>query len=719
MDFDAYMPCPGGKGKKLRFCCRDLLKDLEKLWRMIEGEQYRAALQHVDQLRARTEFADRACLLAMRAELLWELGLPEEAQANAEQFVEKHPDSPVAWAEHALVRVFHQDVSAAVDAVHEALERLDGAVDARLLAAMHQLARLLLYQGHRHGARSMWLACADVTARQGLAEAHQAFFGNVRALDQASGVPLLMKTGFRWRDCPDDAPWKARFEEAMAPLGRHCWRLAARRLAELTQEVPDSPAVWHNLARLRAWLADTEGAIEALRRQADCEESLEDAVEAETLAMLLEEDPLGDLLEECSITWMVREPEPVHEALLSDPQVQMVPVSEDMRPEDGSSPPKLAAVLLDRPIAESAGESTLEDLPVVAASLALFGRQTDRAARLELSEVRSDELDRVVELVRRLGGEHLEADFERETTQQLPRVAALLETRWVSPREASPEQMERLVDEYRHRVLFDEWPQTPLGLFDGRSPQEAAGDPDCRRRLLAAILLLDQWAQSGAGRLDFNELRSRLGLPTLEPIDPAPGQLKSLPAVRLGRVRTEGLSDTDLATAYHRAVAARSPWLIRRFAQLIARRPDFADVPAKVTAWLHLASGADSYEEATGYLDQVTEFIKGVGGSTGQADMLRLRLALRFGESEEAIRLIEYVRREHRDDQVVMQELFRTLVQLGLIRPDGSAPEPAAAPPDSASQQAQAAGPAKLWTPGSDQGGAQPGGSSGGIWTPD
>lgn len=723
MDFDPYMPCPGGKDKKLRFCCRDLVKDLEKLWRMTEGEQYRAALQQIDQLRSRPELADRACLLAIRAQLLRELEMPEEAQANARHFVEKHPDNPTAWAEQALVHIlFDQNVPKAVDAVQEALERADGAVPMPLLRAMYGLALLALREGFRHSAWSLWMACAELTARQGLAEAHKELIEHAQRLDRASHVPLLLKSGFRLRNCPDDVPWKPRFVDALAPVARHCWRLAAQRLAELTQEVPDSPIIWHDLAVLRAWLADIGGATEALRRQAECEESLgnlEDAVEAETLAMLLEDDPLKDQVEEYGLSWTVREPNPVHEALLSDPRVLLVPVSEELRGADDYPLPKLAAVLVDRPIPEATEELTPEQIPVILGYLALFGRQTDQAARLQLDEVRSTDLDQVVQFVRQLGGENLEPDFQREVTATMPGIGAMIEIRWAWPRGASQQQIEKLADEWRRRVLFEHWLQTPAKLFDGRSPQEAAGDPTCRRRLLAVILMFEQWLQAGDRPLDLNQLRRHLGLPTLEPLDLGPGQIQDLPAVRLRRVRFENLSDEDFTIAYYRAAAMQKhdKGLMRHLAKAAVERTSLSNV--KIDARLDLATLADSYHEATRHLDEAQQLLGPTSSDSGLLDLLRLNSALKFGEREEANRLLKHIRRQHGKDPAIMEQLFRMLVSAGLLQPDGSLREPPAGRAEKPAAQPQSPAPAKLWTPGSDQDGGPASGAAGGIWTPD
>ena len=52
MAIDSYAPCPGGTGKKIKFCCSDLVGDLEQLDRLIEGDQITAALdQALEELR--------------------------------------------------------------------------------------------------------------------------------------------------------------------------------------------------------------------------------------------------------------------------------------------------------------------------------------------------------------------------------------------------------------------------------------------------------------------------------------------------------------------------------------------------------------------------------------------------------------------------------------------------------------------------------------------
>ena len=54
MAIDPYAACPGGTGKKVKFCCDDLTGDLEQIDRLIEGDQISAALEQVERLAAKT-----------------------------------------------------------------------------------------------------------------------------------------------------------------------------------------------------------------------------------------------------------------------------------------------------------------------------------------------------------------------------------------------------------------------------------------------------------------------------------------------------------------------------------------------------------------------------------------------------------------------------------------------------------------------------------------
>ena len=91
MAVDPYAMCPCGSGKKLKFCCSDLVGEIEKIHRMIEGEQPRAALRHAEQTLA--THPGRASLLDLKATLEMSLGDLDAARQTVKEFVAKNRDS--------------------------------------------------------------------------------------------------------------------------------------------------------------------------------------------------------------------------------------------------------------------------------------------------------------------------------------------------------------------------------------------------------------------------------------------------------------------------------------------------------------------------------------------------------------------------------------------------------------------------------------------------
>src|SRR5205085_1001283 len=116
-----------------------------------------------------------------------------------------------------------------------------------------------------------------------------------------------------------DALWKNNFNTAMEPALQGAWRLAATNLVALAAKVGDWPVIWHNIAVLRMWLADTAGAVDALRKYAPQNIPLDDAVEAEATAQLLDAEST-DLIDVLTITYGVEDAETLQAHLAANPR---------------------------------------------------------------------------------------------------------------------------------------------------------------------------------------------------------------------------------------------------------------------------------------------------------------------------------------------------------------------------------------------------------------
>jgi hypothetical protein len=253
-------------------------------------------------------------------------------------------------------------------------------------------------------------------------------------------------------------------------------------------------------------------------------------------------------------------------------------------------------------------------------------------------------------------------------------------------------------------------------VLDGKSLRQAAGDASLQARALAVILLMD--LAEPEERPEFNQVRKSLGLPTVEPLDPAGLRITSLSPVRLTRLDVKKLSDEDLLIAYQRAILYSAGRLLRKVGPELVSRPgikgkvDFADVYELMS---RLSGNSD---EAIEYIRKAQEAAVAAGESPARYLMAEIPLRLERREVDEFRRLFERLSTKHIKEPGVAQSLQMLLYQLGIMRPDGSMATPGASPPGApAAVPAPASG---LWTP--DQGApaaaAPAAGGKSKLWVP-
>jgi hypothetical protein len=527
---------------------------------------------------------------------------------------------------------------------------------------------------------------------------------------------VWVKDERRLVDCPAEVPWRAEFEQALAQTRRGQWSAAEEQLLGLASEVGDQPAIWRNVATLRAWLADHVGATAALHKFAALDVPWEDAAEAEAVALFLSEDPLGDQEDVFSLTYTVSDAERFQAGAAAGPRMRQVQGELAAFAAEGEPPPVAAYFLMDRPLPSSAAEVTLQTVPRLLCHALFFGRQTDRDARLELHPVAARDLEAVQGVLAESAPGALGPLVNQDVTEHISRTQELLARNWSLPRDTPPQDVARLARQHFEEVLLDRWPALPLGILDGKSPQEAAGEPRWRVRLLAAILLLEFWTQQNGSRFDFNELRSKLGLPRLEPIDPEPADVAALPVARLSRVVVEKLSDGALLQCFHRALGVSALDVMRKLGRALVDRPNAVERAERIQVCSLLARIEDDPQRALHCVDEGRKAAEAAGQSSASWDLLELSIRFARGEEAEAQRLWRHLSTEHIREPGVATALRQWLVQIGAIHPDGT---PAAPPPEPEAAlvvPSQAgAEPGKLWVPG---GGEPSGGEKPKLWTP-
>ena len=88
---DPYSMCPCGSGKKLKFCCGEILPDLQRAFRIRDNQPEAAAKIFTDLLKKNP---DKDVVARELTSTLYEMGQTAEARKVAADFLKSHPDHP-------------------------------------------------------------------------------------------------------------------------------------------------------------------------------------------------------------------------------------------------------------------------------------------------------------------------------------------------------------------------------------------------------------------------------------------------------------------------------------------------------------------------------------------------------------------------------------------------------------------------------------------------
>jgi hypothetical protein len=591
MSIDRYSSCPGGTGKKIKFCCSDLVSELEKVQRMLQGRQYASCLELVNQLEAKKP--DRACLLACKLSL--EQGLKDEAAAAAtlKRFTARHPDNAIALAELAVDQVGRGELASGLHNLQQAVRTSGSELPHQVFTAMGRMAEQFLHAGHMLPARGLLLLQASIN-RANTDQARQM----LARLTASPAVPLLFKDNIPFAPAPVGANWTGDFNSALGLALRAQWHQASDLWNALTSTASDEPAIWKNLAVVRGYMGDYSGAAYAYRRYAELAPNQQEAIEAEATAQLLTKNTAEGLAEDLVVTYGVENLDELQNRLEADPRCEQTEI--DLADFEGEKPPRVIYALVDRPPSVDAADLTRENIPQVLAEALLFDADGDESPRLEL-EVFRPQLDAAERLLREVAGDALDEREDEEVVDRISAVELALSWRWRMPEEAPEPLRRRLLFEQRRHMVLDVWPTLSMPLFQDRSPQEAAKDEGHRTKVAAAVLLLELEDTDPAADEICDELRRRLDLPIPEAIDPATVDINTLRLARFARLQIDKLSDSQLSQAFQRAAAAQYESALRRLSQEIVRR-ETAPADLKLVAYEYLARFEETTDRAEEHL---------------------------------------------------------------------------------------------------------------------
>jgi tetratricopeptide (TPR) repeat protein len=707
MAVDPYAPCPCGSGKKLKFCCADLAADIEKIDKLAASDQPHAALQHVDKLLAKEP--DRASLLDIRAMLELSLQEFDAAEKTLQHFLAQHPENASAHAQAAILAAAQGDPTTAVARLQDALERTGDAVPARVFEAIGGVGHALLLEGDFVAARAHLLLYAGMAPK-----------GDNRAielllrLNLQGGLPLLLRDNLLLLDAPTGMRNKAAFDEAVRLARRGQWRRAESEFAKLL-DPSAPPAVLYNLAIVCGWQACEAELAQGLHHFAKLDVPLDDAVEAEALAQLVDPKLEDPKVESVRISYPVLNEDAATERLAGERRIEHYELDPEALDEEEVTRPRSTHILLDRSVPRSGAELTIDDAPNVLAFLSLYGKRTDRSARLEVTTDRGEHFPEVGRLIAEILGDAIGPEEEAEVVAEKSASDESLSWRWRLPDDTPPAHRRMLLSQRRRRAVLNDWVVAPRAALGGLSPRDAASKPELRIPLLASVLLIEQAAVDPNEREIFQELRRSLGLPPAEAIDPEAVDWERIPLVRLARVDLTKVPDDRLVQLFNRAAMSGAGIATLTAAQEIVARETL--VEGVDAAFRQLIRAEPDPDRALDWAGRAKQRAASAGKPTGEWALLQLEVQIERGDPLGVQAALDEIRRNHLNEPGVADATYQLLYTAGLLVPRGPGGGIPAGARSTLEAPAPSADSGRIWTPGQDAPQAASGAKPA-IWTP-
>ena len=729
MAIDTYAPCPGGTGKKIKFCCADLVGDLEQLDTLVEGDQISAALDQVKRLEEK--HPGRACLMATRTKLELASKRYEESAASSMAFLDAFPDNPLALGHAAITDALAgrmQEAAASFDKARAsaAAEGKDASAElVRIAATLVQAAAQLGHIGFAQG-------IVDWLGESGLGTDEERRL--LAAIVGSSGVPAALRTRMRLEPLEGDSPWRVEFEAAL-DHARH-WRLAKAltTFRSLKAVAGESRQLFTNIAVICEMLAQPFEAAEAWLAVAKMTGTPpDDAIEMTGRAIALENEADPDrspLVRFASRIAPLAVPageegnatiDLLEDRLRHAGRFDHAAFDRAQWVSRGAAPPRSAWRVYD------------EGSPArLLATLLIFGRQTDREPEAVLQGFAAD-----IEQARPAVEATVGTTFGEEmTTDAMP---AVTPTNWLmgsqfrmkpptsapAPAPAGqPSVFDSLLDEQR-KAIWDRflavWPDTPLPELLGKTPREALRDPQAARRVESLVSEGEATSRRPDASAAWTALRERLGIAPPATIESTHPFDDAVPPLRWHRLDMAKLSIDELRGVLVTSLDAGFEKAAGLAAEALAARSD-ATPADRWEALGVLEERAASSVRKLEIIAELRDIAKTLKANDGMLDVAELRVRMQRGDEADAVRLLEHVRREHGRDQQVIQAFAEVLMEAGVDLSalagrsmPGGAGGPAAGAAIPAAASAAEAG--KLWTPGGESS-ASAGGEKKVIWTP-
>lgn len=668
MTIDQYQLCPCGSNKKVKFCCaRDVLPEINKVLTALQGDQRVAALDHVNN--AIDKKGDKDCLLNIKTNILLQLGEDDKARETAKQVLKKNPDNPIALANHGLLDASAGELDNAVDKLQQCLDLIGDNIPYSVIEAIKLVGVALLHSGRVIAGRNHLLLY------QGLhPDADEQVSRLISQTFMSPKIPVLLKVENTIDPIPADVEWKEQAEKAVEMGNRGRWLSATELLQELDEKYPEQPVILKNIAVYQNCLGTPEEMAEAWSDYAHTPGvDFEDAVEAEAFAQLIDPDLEAELVDVVAVTYDLPDLEKLLETLPSDKRCDAVPVNDEQF-EEGQPKPKSSYLIFDRERPENADGLTRETVPNVCCQVFVFGKQTDRDARVQLVTAKNDQFDEKIAQAKAVLGDLIGEERETDVVSKVTKLSDTLTWDWQFPDGTSRELQNKLLTEQRREIMLERWPKLAQPSLGGKTPEEVVGQEKYQIALAAAVLLLELTTDHQISmQVDLDDLREKLQVPKRKVFDASEfDHVNQISAVRMGQVNFAGMSDEDLMSLFQRAGMTASYRALTNVCNEVLNRDSLEDRIDKSNVYLMLARMEPELETAIQLIQKARNICINRKVSPARTLIAELEARIERGDVERAPDLIREIESKYIREPGVGNELMRVLVRFGIVDPRGN-----------------------------------------------
>lgn len=669
MNIDAYSACPCDPDKKIKFCCgKEIASDLNQIVTLSSGGQERAALDEID--RVIHKQGAKACLLTLKTRLLISRERIDEANQANELLLQNSPHNVTGHFHRCLIRLHRGDIAAAVNALQDAIDHVpSGEVPVSLATGFRMVGIGLLQAGHLIGGRAHLKFASllkDHADRDLLAMVLQTY--------RLKNTPIFLQRNFEMPEVSDslaDREWAKKYHNARLAVSRGQFRKAYRYLKKIDTDYPGTATIKIGIAVLSLYLGCEPKEIAAAWKQvAELDDiPIQDAIEAEGLYRLISEHGIVEDQAFVTIECEVRDFHKLVEVCLSENRLLTVELEDDpVDPEPESQPPpRHRFAILDKPPV-SAEEIQIDNAPLIRGNLNVYGKQTDREARIVVRTIAPDHLSFVTEFLKDRFGDLFLSEPESQEIEKVSPGLVSLYFNWHLPENITDKQYADIVKAGVKQFWADQWVHQPSALFDGMTPLAASQEAKSRKTLewvLAEIendplLYHDQEGEIIAA------IRAILNLPDLPKLTRDQVDLNALTCVQLSCLDYATFSDDDLIAVLEVLSQGQNPRVLRQICfELLKRPPHEKFNHAEIYSLL--ATSAFLSEEGIEYFAKARAICHEQNLPIGSVLMDELEFRLLRGRPEKVDELYNSIRLHHLQEPYVRQRLENLLSRLQML----------------------------------------------------